>query len=66
MFCVLSSMNIFREQIDVTCYILNSVLSLLDAADIVTTLSSPIQNCLNHANPTVQLLALKQVRILVL
>jgi len=54
---------LFREQTDITCFLLNALLPALDPADVVTKLSEQIQHCLNNANSDVQLLALQQVYI---
>ncbi|XP_076822852.1 26S proteasome non-ATPase regulatory subunit 5-like [Clavelina lepadiformis] len=50
-----------REQIEVTCFILNSLLPIVDPLEVLMQLSQSIQNGLTHQSDVVRHLALKEL-----
>uniref|UniRef100_H2YAS0 26S proteasome non-ATPase regulatory subunit 5 n=1 Tax=Ciona savignyi TaxID=51511 RepID=H2YAS0_CIOSA len=54
-----------REEIEAICFILTSLLPIVDPVDVAVQLSSSIQKGLTHPNSDVQLLTLKELQRIV-
>nr|XP_002129100.1 26S proteasome non-ATPase regulatory subunit 5 [Ciona intestinalis] len=51
-----------RDEVEAICFILSSLLPIVDPVDVAVKLASAIQNGLTHPNPDVQHLTLKELQ----